>query len=276
MTLDELPARPQSAAGPRQEARAPSWTEQCRRSNNKDGTVLQSRDTTTAASGDPGLTTGSERKQARILIVAFGDSLTVGYRSPTEDEEFPEPFPYTAFLGKRVDATLHKKAPGFRVEFLNRGIVGELTDDMADRFVRDVVGPRSDAVIILGGSNDLGWGMDPSSVAENLAGMYDEALNSGIQPVACTVPSVRGYDEGIPPRLRLNRLIRNCSESRGIICVDLFTATADAAGRLREEYSNDGLHLSSLGYEAMAEAIFSEAVHGMIKGYMEDTKLLSE
>jgi len=206
------------------------------------------------------------------LIVAFGDSLTVGYQSPTEDEEFPKTAPYTAFLSNRVDGMLSERAPGFRVEFLNRGIVGELTDDMVDRFGRDVVGLRPDAVIILGGSNDLGWGTGPSPVAENLAGMYDEALNNDIQPVACTVPSVRGYDEGIPPRLQLNGLIRDCSESRGIVCVDLFTATADSAGRLQEEYSNDGLHLSHLGYEAMAEAIFSDAVRGMIDGYLEDTK----
>jgi len=148
---------------------------------------------------------------AKKLIIAFGDSLTVGYQSPTDDEEFPQPVPYTTFLSKKVEELLRKRAAGFRVEFLNEGIVGELTDDMVDRFGHDVVGPRPDAVIILGGSNDLGWGMEPSSVAENLGGMYDEALNNGIRPVACTVPSVRGYDEGIQPRLQLNRLIKKYS-----------------------------------------------------------------
>jgi lysophospholipase L1-like esterase len=212
----------------------------------------------------------SERGPARKLIVAFGDSLTVGYQSPTEDGELPRPAPYTAFLSKRVDGMLGKRAPGFKVEFLNRGIVGELTDDMVVRFSRDVLRPRPDAVIILGGSNDLGWGMDPSSVAENLAGMYGEALKKGIQPVACTVPSVRGYEEGIRPRLLLNGLIRTHSEALGIICVDLFSVTSDSAGSLREALSNDGLHLTPQGYEAMAEAIFSEAVRGMIEGYLKE------
>ena len=217
------------------------------------------------------MTAGNERRPTRKLIVAFGDSLTVGYQSPTEDEELPQPAPYTAFLSSRVDRMLSKKALSFKVEFLNRGIVGELTDDMVDRFSRDVLEPRPDAVIILGGSNDLGWGRDPSSVAENLTEMYDEALKSGIQPVSCTVPSVRGYDEGIQPRLTLNGLIKQRSEALGIICVDLFSATADSAGRLREAFSNDGLHLSPSGYEALAEAIFSEAVRGMVEGYPNDT-----
>jgi lysophospholipase L1-like esterase len=39
-------------------------------------------------------------------------------------------------------------------------------------------------------------------------------------------------------------------------------------GRLREEYSNDGLHLSPLGYEAMAEAIFSRAVNGIVSKHL--------
>ena len=206
---------------------------------------------------------------AKKLVVAFGDSLTVGYRSPTEDEEIPQPVPYTTFLSKKVEALLGKGRAGLRVDFLNRGVVGELTDDMVDRFGRDVLGPRPDAVIILGGSNDLGWGMEPSSIAENLTGMYNEALEKGIRPVACTVPSVRGFDEGIQSRLLLNELIKRYTGAIGVVCVDLFTATADSAGRLREEYSNDGLHLSPLGYEAMAEAIFSDAVRGMVEDYLE-------
>jgi acyl-CoA thioesterase I len=203
------------------------------------------------------------------LVVAFGDSLTVGYQSLTQDEEIPQPVPYTTFLSKKVKELLDKRRAGFGVDFLNRGVVGELTDDMVDRFGRDVLGPRPDAVIILGGSNDLGWGMEPPSIAENLTGMYDEALKNGIRPVACTVPSVRGYDEGIQPRLQLNGLIKRYTGALGVVCVDLFTATADSAGRLREEYSNDGLHLSPLGYEAMAEVIFSDAVRGMIEDYLE-------
>lgn len=218
---------------------------------------------------DHRLTGAVYREPVKRLIVAFGDSLTAGYRSPTEDEEIPQPVPYTAFLSKKVEELLVKGRAGFRVDFLNRGVVGELTDDMMDRFGRDVLRPRPDAVIILGGSNDLGWGMEPPSIAENLTGMYNEALENGIRPVACTVPSVRGYDEGIQSRLQLNGLIKRYAGALGVVCVDLFTATADSAGRLREEYSNDGLHLSPLGYEAMAEVIFSDAVRGMIEDYLE-------
>lgn len=201
----------------------------------------------------------------KLVIEAFGDSLTVGYLSPTLGDEQPLPRPYTEFLSAKTKKMLiGRRAPSLRVEFLNRGVVGELTEDMLDRFDSDVVGPHPDVVIILGGSNDLGWGLEPPMVAANLGRMVDEALANGIQPVACTVPSVLGFDEGIQPRLWLNRLIKEQSSDRGIVCVDLFSATSDSAGRLRMEYSGDGLHLSAAGYEAMAEAIFSGAIDELI------------
>jgi lysophospholipase L1-like esterase len=205
----------------------------------------------------------------KLVLVAFGDSLTAGYRSPTWEEEQPRPTPYTGFLKKRTDEMLEKRGVvGLMVEFLNRGVVGELTEDMVERFDRDVVEPRPDSVIILGGSNDLGWGLEPPLVAGNLAKMTGEALTEGIRPVTCTVPSVLGFDEGIQPRMQLNRLIKRYSIDHGVVCVDLFSATGDSAGRLRKDYSNDGLHLSVAGYEAMAKAIFSDAVRGIVSKRM--------
>jgi len=180
------------------------------------------------------------------------------------EAEEPLPIPYTAFLKRMTGKMQEVRSGNLEIEFLNRGIVGELTEDMADRFDRDVLGTRPDAVIILGGSNDLGWGLEPKTIAGNLLQMTDGALSQGIQPVACTVPSVRGFDEGIRPRLQLNGLIKKQSQDRGVVCVDLFSATSDSVGRLMEDYSNDGLHLSASGYEAMADALFSGAVSGIV------------
>jgi lysophospholipase L1-like esterase len=203
-----------------------------------------------------------------IVFVAFGDSLTVGFQSPILGDEFPRPTPYTEFLQVRM-----RKMPGAdsagapNVKFLNMGVVGELTEDMLDRFDQDVVKVEPDVVIILGGSNDLGWGVEPQSVAENLGEMYRTAIRNEIVPIACTVPSVLGFDEGIPPRIVLNQLIKEYSAEHHQVCVDLFTATCDSlTGRLREECSNDGLHLSTRGYETVAEAIFSGAVCGIVSG----------
>jgi lysophospholipase L1-like esterase len=210
--------------------------------------------------------------EKELVFVAFGDSLTVGYQSPKQWEDTPRLTPYTEFLKKSVGRLPDlggAHAP--RVKFVNRGVVGELTEEMLDRFDRDVVGIGPDIVIILGGSNDFGWGVEPHSVAGNLAEMYIESVRHGIRPIPCTVPSVLGFDEGIPPRRVLNRLIKEHSAQQALVCVDLFTATCDSStGRLREDCSDDGLHMSTRGYETIAETIFSEAVLGIVSGHMRD------
>jgi lysophospholipase L1-like esterase len=89
--------------------------------------------------------------------------------------------------------------------------------------------------------------------------MYDAALNKGIAPVACSVPSILGFDALIPPRLQLNRMIRTEAEKRSVPFVDFFTATADQqTNRLSEDYSADGLHLNTKGYQQMGKYIFDK------------------
>ena len=115
-------------------------------------------------------------------IVCFGDSLTAGYQSPDRGHPFPRETPYGSFLQERLAS---------RARVTVRGVCGELTGEMALRFRRDVLDHRPDSVVILGGTNDLGWNAEPPEIMRNLVKMHEQALHAGIQSVAVTVPSVR-------------------------------------------------------------------------------------
>lgn len=181
-------------------------------------------------------------------IIAFGDSLTAGAQSPSPDNRFGEPTPYGPMLEKLSGGVLSVGVSG---------ISGEMTREMLARFDRDVLSIKPDAVIILGGTNDLGWDISPKRVFENLSRMYAVSLAAGIRPVAVTIPSIRGFDEAIPQRLVLNKLIAEEAGRKNFPCVDLFSATAEEGiQRLAELYSNDGLHLTTLGYRRLAELLF--------------------
>jgi len=186
-----------------------------------------------------------------LRIVALGDSLTVGYLSPSTGLEWPPYQPYTRFLDEMIrDAIAEKR----------KGLNGDLTEGMLNRFDRDVLHLSPSHVIIFGGTNDIGWGIPVAEIYSNLEEMYDKAIGHGIGLIACAVPSILGYDSLIPPRVRLNRMIYNYCEAKGAKYVDLFSATADTATqRLSPKYSNDGLHLSAEGYRKVAETIFKEA-----------------
>jgi lysophospholipase L1-like esterase len=191
------------------------------------------------------------------LVICFGDSLTAGFQSPTRENPAGEETPYGAFLQNHL---------GGAAEVRTSGICGELTGEMVMRFRRDVLDQRPDCVPILGGTNDLGWNASPLEIMRNLVKMYEQTLATGSVPIPVTVPSIRveesqGSREGqewvaehLARRGQLNKFIEEYAASKGIACVDLFTVTADPeSGQLAEIYSNDGIHLTTFGYQLFAE-----------------------
>ena len=192
-----------------------------------------------------------------MKIVALGDSLTVG-ESEFQFTDSIEPGSYPEYLESLAEEHLSRVAPG-EVKVLNKGVNGDLTSGMLERFSEDVVDEQADYVIILGGTNDIGWGLDPAAITHNLTIMYDQAMIQGIVPVACSAPSILGLDELIPPRISLNRMISTEAEKRKIAFVDVFASTADPqTNRLLEEYSADGLHLTPKGYRQIGRYIFDK------------------
>lgn len=193
------------------------------------------------------------------LIICFGDSLTAGFQSPTRDNPSGRSTPYGQFLQSFLG-----DAGRVRIS----GICGELTGDMVLRFTRDVLTHRPSYVPILGGTNDLGWNTSPSDIICNLTTMYEQTRSMGSLPIPVTVPSIRvegdsggtvGQEwiaEHLARRSRLNKLIQEYADSNGLAYVDLFAATGDPAnGQLAERYSNDGIHLTTAGYQLFAEQV---------------------
>ena len=198
----------------------------------------------------------------RPAVICFGDSLTAGFQSPTEEHPAGQETPYGLFLQERL---------GPSVEVRVSGICGELTGEMAMRFRRDVLAHRPGYVVILGGTNDLGWNARPSDVMGNLVKMYELARASQITPIPVTVPSVRidvigggpdahaWLEQHLERRRVLNGAILDYAALKHLTCVDLFTATADPeTSQLAAPYSNDGLHLTTAGYRLLAEALYDQ------------------
>ncbi len=195
-------------------------------------------------------------------IVCFGDSLTAGFQSPTADNPHGIETPYGRFLQELT-------GPAVRVSV--SGICGELTGEMTKRFRLAVLAHQPTHVVILGGTNDLGWNALPEDIMRNILKMYELAAAAGIEPVPVTVPSIRVGDdlrseEGcrwfaahLDRRHQLNTLILRYAESKRLVAFDLFAATAEPeTQQLAARYSNDGLHLTTAGYRLVAERLYQE------------------
>ena len=195
-------------------------------------------------------------------IVCFGDSLTAGFQSATLDNPQGTETPYGRFLQELL-------GPAVRVSV--SGICGELTGEMAMRFRSAVLVHQPTHVVILGGTNDLGWNAASADIMRNLLKMYELAVAAGVKPVPVTVPSIRvgedlrseggrrWFKEHLDQRCELNGLILRYAESKQLAAFDLFAATAEPeTQQLAAQYSNDGLHLTTAGYRLMAERLYHE------------------
>jgi acyl-CoA thioesterase I len=201
-------------------------------------------------------------------LVCFGDSLTAGYQMGGITQVGDTP--YGGFLQHWV---------GNQAEIVVTGICGEVTGDMVTRFSRDVIRHKPHMTIILGGTNDLGLGVPPLEITQNLEQLYSLAMKSGIQPVGVTVPSIRvetgavgmaalhkkNAEPSIPPwlkahidqRLVVNRKITEVCQKLNIKCLDLFSETSEGPDSLLAfRYSSDGLHFNTAGYEAFARLVW--------------------
>ena len=85
--------------------------------------------------------------------------------------------------------------------------------------------------------------------------IYERTATAGAEPIACTLTPVLGYDQITPRILELNGQIIDYCKRHGIPLVELFASTSDGHNRLREDYSDDGVHLNSSGYRMVAKAI---------------------
>lgn len=212
-----------------------------------------------------------------LKIVCFGDSLTLGYQSPTLRSPMVENIPYGTYVQEWL---------GDRGRVLIHGVCGETTQDMRLRFEEDVLDHLPQVAIILGGTNDFGLGISLTAMIENLRFFYEQAQARGILPVAVTVPSLRDdveQDEvfekgqslrGITPvveraialRVVLNQSIKELSCKRHIPVVDWFTETCEVGTQaLAPEYSNDGLHLNTMGYRKLAELVWKQVLEDSLQ-----------
>jgi lysophospholipase L1-like esterase len=212
-----------------------------------------------------------EGPQPPATVVALGDSLTDGNgATPDADARWP-------------DALAERLAPrGAGV--LNAGISGArlLGDGMGRnalaRIGRDVFSrPGVRAVIVLLGTNDIGWPGGPFAPRE--PAMTIEALTQGygalaelarahhVRLIAATLPPFERALQGTPleghhspdkERLRqaLNRWIRESGRFDGIVDMDRVLRDPARPSRLNPAYdSGDHLHPNDAGYRAMAAAL---------------------
>lgn len=189
----------------------------------------------------------------KITIVALGDSTTAGtpgWKSPVE-----APPQGLGDETSQYGYWLMQAHPDWQV--LNRGVNGERSDQIRDRFERHVIEAAPQVVVIIAGVNDVYQGREAQQVIEQLAAMYGRAARERIPVVAGTIVPYNTATAAQNARMReINDWIRRrAADDPYVWFADTRAAVAAPNDGDRLFESPDGLHPSPAGYRRMAEAI---------------------
>lgn len=222
-----------------------------------------------------------ETPDAPRTVVALGDSLTDGNGStPGANTRWPD--------------ALAARLAGRNVAVLNAGISGGrlLNDGMGraglERVGRDVFSqPGVRAMIVLLGTNDIGWPGGPFSpdepamraetVIEGFRQLIAMAHAHNVRIVGGTIAPMENALQGTPleghysrekdeVRQEVNRWIREGGAFDAVVDFDAILRDPQHPSRMRQAMdSGDHLHPGDVGYQAMASAIDIDALLGCQK-----------
>jgi lysophospholipase L1-like esterase len=191
-----------------------------------------------------------KKAMQHVRIVAIGDSTTAGtpaFASPLESPPLGHGDPTSQYA-----YWLMQSHPDWDV--LNRGVNGERSDQIRDRFDRDVISAGPAVVVVIAGVNDVYQGREVEHVTRHLRWMYDQAR---IRVVAGTIlPYGTATPEQNAKMRQINAWIRQQADADPALGFADTRAAVGAPGKpdmLSD--SPDRLHPSPSGYRAMAGAI---------------------
>jgi len=134
-------------------------------------------------------------------------------------------------------------------DVMNLAVTGSTTDDVIGS-LDVVVNLRPDAVVLMIGTNDLGWRKSDEHVVRNLETIL-HTLRKQLSDTRILVHSVlpRGHDFSTTIQ-SINRHIWQYAPTQYVQYLDLWASMAQPDGELAVGLSDDHLHLTPAGYEA--------------------------
>lgn len=167
-----------------------------------------------------------------------------------------------------VEKFAKEEGPDFPTVY-NRGLGGWRTEDMLPMLNTLVIDLKPRRVFINIGTNDLS---DPSVTIDALITRYAEILRRIAQGIPGVEIVLMAYypinydaaDEGMKANLRIrtnerireaNKAVQALADRLGHRCIDVNAPLTDDQGRLKAEYTIEGMHICEAGYRAIWPAV---------------------
>jgi lysophospholipase L1-like esterase len=187
-------------------------------------------------------------------VAAVGDSITAGNPGYDPHPELRRQLGLGNDPESQWEFWAQREHPD--LEFRNCGGRGERTDEIVRRFEQCVTG--ADAVVIQGGINDLAGGFPPQAVLANLRGMVRAAKQENLDVAVADVLPYGPAPRATPVIDELNRRIAAMGRRSGATVLPFHRVLEDPdhQGRMKAEWTADGIHPSVEGYRRLGELAF--------------------
>ncbi|AWM35307.1 acylhydrolase [Hymenobacter nivis] len=200
-------------------------------------------------------------------------------RYAAENRQLPAPVagtPRVVLMGNSITDAWPRADPAFFAgkpyEYVGRGISGQVSAEMLDRFQRDALGLHPAAVAILAGTNDIAENAgpyQPGATLHNITAMAEMARAAGVRVILCSVtpaaefPWRPGLGPG-PKVVALNTQIKAYARLHRFVYLDYHAALADDRQGMRTGLASDGVHPTLAGYRVMGP-LLQQAVAKALK-----------
>jgi lysophospholipase L1-like esterase len=187
-------------------------------------------------------------------VAAVGDSITAGNPGYDPHAELRRQLGLGNDPESQWEFWAEREHPD--LEFRNCGGRGERTDEIATRLAECAMG--ADAIVIQGGINDLVGGVPPQAVLANLRGMVRAAKEENLDVAVADVLPFGPASQADPVIDQLNRRIAAMARSAGATVLPFHRVLEDPErqGRMKAEWTADGIHPSVEGYRRLGELAF--------------------
>ena len=167
------------------------------------------------------------------------------------------------FLGDSITdfCQLDRYYPGLNA--VNQGISGDTTGGMLERVDADVCAREPQAVVFLGGINDIFMGVEDEAIVSNIRAIVDR-IHAALPDTQIIVQSVYPVEEFGSLALTghvqaVNERLRAQAKEGGYAYADVYSVLAGSDGRLTHGLADDGLHPNDAGYTA-AQPVVAQAI----------------
>lgn len=197
--------------------------------------------------------------QTNDLILFQGDSITDAGRNKEDPTHLGSG--YVRIIASILGARLPERA----LRFLNRGISGNRTKDLVERWHNDCLAIRPDVLSIMIGINNV-WRRydqnDPTDVSvfeEEYRAILVQAQEAGIQKIILLEPFIVPVSEDwearrddLDPKIQVIRRLAREFQARLIALDSIFAAACTLAPS--EYWAPDGVHPTAAGHGLIADA----------------------